>query len=155
MTSSINNAIEFVPQNTTDPASGLNLSINQIDMLLQCAVTSALANTPPTGVEGERHIVGPAPTGAWAGKANKLARYLNAAWTFADARIALSIADGRLYLRQATTWAAFGGPAGTGWTAGTGTENKAAYAADTATLLQTSQRVLALEKAIRLAGIIV
>ncbi|HVI28177.1 hypothetical protein [Hansschlegelia sp.] len=41
-----------------------------------------------------------------------------------------------------------------GWTAGTGTPNKGAFAANTATLAQTAQRVLALENAVRAANII-
>lgn len=107
MTNSINNAIPFVPENTIDPAAGLNDAINTIDVLLQLAVTSVGANTPPAGVEGQRHIVGTAPTGAWAGQANKIARYLDAAWNFYDARYALSLADGQIYVRTGSTWAAY------------------------------------------------
>jgi len=99
----INNAIPFVPENTTDPAAGLNLSLNQIDALLQTRVHSVGANAPPVGVEGQRHIVGTAPTGAWAGHANKLARYLDAGWQFYDARMVMDI-NGLIYLRPGTTW---------------------------------------------------
>lgn len=42
----------------------------------------------------------------------------------------------------------------TGWTAGTGTPNKGAFAADTATAAQAAQRVLALEQALRAHGLI-
>jgi hypothetical protein len=42
----------------------------------------------------------------------------------------------------------------TGWTAGTGTPNKGAYNADTATLLQVAQRVLAISQALRNHGLI-
>lgn len=41
-----------------------------------------------------------------------------------------------------------------GWTAGTGTPNKGAFAADTATAVQAAQRVLALEQALRTHGLI-
>ena len=99
----INNNIPFVPENTNDPAAGLNLSINQIDALLQARVQSVGANTPPTGAEGERHIVGTAPTGAWLGQANKLARFLSAGWQFYDARMVMDTA-GLIYLRPGTTW---------------------------------------------------
>ena len=99
----INNAIPFVPENTTDPAAGLNLSLNQIDALLQTRVHSVGANTPPAGVEGQRHIVGTAPTGAWVGQANRLARFLNAGWQFYDARMVMDI-NGLIYLRPGTTW---------------------------------------------------
>lgn len=46
------------------------------------------------------------------------------------------------------------GPRVTGFTAGTGTPNKGAFAADTATAAQAAQRVLALEQALRAHGII-
>jgi len=116
----INNAIPFVPENTTDPAAGLNLSLNQIDALLQVRVHTVGENAPPAGVEGQRHIVGTAPTGAWAGQANKLARYLDGAWQFFDARYALNLADGLWYVRQASTWASLAGSA-PAWGSITGT----------------------------------
>lgn len=102
----INNNIPFVPENTVDPAAGLNLSLNQIDALLQVRAHSVGTNTPPAGVEGQRHIVGTAPTGAWAGQANKLARFLDGAWSFYDARIVLGV-DGVLYVRPDATWLSF------------------------------------------------
>ena len=46
------------------------------------------------------------------------------------------------------------GPREAGWTAGTGTPNKGAFAADTATAVQAAQRVLALENALRAHGLI-
>lgn len=46
------------------------------------------------------------------------------------------------------------GPRETGWTVGTGTPLKGAFAADTATLQQTAQRTLALEQALRNHGLI-
>lgn len=46
------------------------------------------------------------------------------------------------------------GPRATGWTAGTGTPNKGAFAADTATAAQAAQRVLAIEQALRTHGLI-
>ena len=104
MTDTINNQIPFVPENTIDPAAGLNLSINTIDALLQVLVQTVGANTPPAGVEGQRHIVGTSPTGAWAGQANKLARFLGGAWQFFDARYALNVADGLWYVRSSSAW---------------------------------------------------
>lgn len=155
MTDTINNAIPFVPEGTIDPAAGLNLSLNTIDALLQLLVVTVGANTPPTGVEGERHIVGTSPTGPWSGQANKLARYLDAAWQFFDARYAVNVADGKLWVRPGATWHAFGGAADAGWTAGTGTENKGAFATGSATLGDVAGRVLALENAARAFGVIV
>ena len=104
MTDTINNAIPFVPENTIDPAAGLNLSLNTIDALLQVLVQSVGENTPPAGVEGQRFIVGTAPTGAWAGQANKLARFLDGGWQFFDARHVLNAADGLWYVRSSSAW---------------------------------------------------
>jgi hypothetical protein len=101
----INNGIPFVPENTIDPAAGLNISLNTIDALLQVLVVSVGANTPPgSPANGARYIVGTSPTGAWAGQANKLARWLDGAWQFTDARYALNAADGLFYVRAASTW---------------------------------------------------
>jgi hypothetical protein len=70
------NHIPYVPENTLDPAAGLNLALNIIDVLLQTSVTSMAVNTPPgSPSDGERYIVGPTPTGAWTGQAKNLARY--------------------------------------------------------------------------------
>ena len=114
MTDTINNKIPFVPENAIDPAAGLNLSLNTIDALVQVLVQTVGANTPPTGVEGNRHIVGTAPTGAWAGQANKLARFLGGAWQFFDARHVLNAADGLWYVRSGSTWAPLAGGGGGG-----------------------------------------
>ena len=110
MSNTINNSIPFVPENTIDPAAGLNIALNTIDALLQVLVQTVGANTPPAGVEGARHIVGTAPTGAWAGQANKLARFLDGVWRFYDARYVVNAADGALYVRSGSVWTLFSPP---------------------------------------------
>ncbi|MBN7822439.1 DUF2793 domain-containing protein [Bowmanella yangjiangensis] len=103
--SSANNNITFVPENTIDPAAGLNESISIIDALLQIAVVSVGDNTPPVSpASGARYIVGTAPTGAWAGQANKLARWLDSTWTFFDARYAVNLANVHFYVRGGAGW---------------------------------------------------
>lgn len=110
MVDSVNNLIPFVPENTTDPAAGLNLSIKIIDALLQLAVLTVNGNTPPgSPANGDRHIVGTAPTGAWAGQAGKMAQRLDGVWVFRPARIALNLADSQMYTRVSTTWAPMAG----------------------------------------------
>ena len=72
-----NTGIPYVPENTTDPAAGLNLALNTIDALLQTTVVSMGSNAPPgSPTDGDLHIVGGTPAGAWAGQANNLARYV-------------------------------------------------------------------------------
>jgi hypothetical protein len=122
MTSTINNGIPFVPENAIDPAAGLNMALNQIDPLLQLAVVSVGTNTPPgSPANGARYIVGTAPTGAWAGRANQVAQWLDGAWRFfTTARYALNLADGLWYVRQASAWVSLSGGAPT-WGSITGT----------------------------------
>jgi hypothetical protein len=106
----VNNGIPLVPENTIDQAAGLNLALNTIDALLQVLVVSVGLNTPPgSSANGARFIVGTEPTGPWAGQANKLARWLDGAWQFFDARYALNAADGQWYGRSGATWAQLGG----------------------------------------------
>lgn len=103
--SSVNNNIPFVPENTIDPAAGLNESINTIDALLQCWVLTVGENAPPgSPAAGDRHIVGTAPTGAWAGQAGKLARWLDGVWTFYNAAVVVNYADDSLYINGSAGW---------------------------------------------------
>lgn len=61
----------------------LNESLAALDAVVQLSVASRTVATPPTGpVLGARHIVGPSPTGAWAGKAGQLAAYQDGVWAF-------------------------------------------------------------------------
>jgi hypothetical protein len=107
MSNTVNNNIPLIPENTIDPAAGLNLSLVQIDSLLQVLVVSVGANTPPASpANGARYIVGTSPTGAWAGQANKLAMRLDGAWRFSDSRYVLNAADALFYIRPSTTWVA-------------------------------------------------
>lgn len=122
MSNTVNNNIPFVPENTIDPAAGLNEALNVIDMLLQLAVVTVNTNTPPASpTEGDRHVVGQAPTGAWAGRAGLVARYLDGYWNFLPARLAFNLADGVLYGRRTTTWASVAGSGGAAWGSITGT----------------------------------
>jgi len=122
MSVSTNNAIPFVPENTIDPAAGLNEAINTIDVLLQLAVLTVNGNTPPASpAAGDRHVVGTAPTGLWAGQAGKVARFLDGFWSFFSARYAFNLADGILYGRVSTTWSSVAGSSAPAWGSITGT----------------------------------
>lgn len=113
MSNTVNNGIPFVPENTIDPAAGLNESLLTVDALLQLAVVSVGDNTPPgSPANGARYVVGTAPTGAWAGRANQVAQRLDGAWRFYAARYALNLADGLWYVRSASTWAPLAGSGG-------------------------------------------
>lgn len=57
------------------------VGIDQLETGLGLAVENATTNTPPGSPSaGDSYIVGPSPTGDWAGHAAKLARYEDSAW---------------------------------------------------------------------------
>ena len=60
-----------------------NEALMQLDFLVQLTVADRTRTAPPPGpVEGQRHIIAAAPTGAWAGQAGKIALWLDGAWQF-------------------------------------------------------------------------
>jgi hypothetical protein len=61
-----------------------NEALRLLDVLVQAAVSTRGANTPPaTPAAGERHIVGSAPTGLWAGQAGRIALWEDpSGWAF-------------------------------------------------------------------------
>lgn len=102
MTDTAINALTYVPENTTDPAAGLNITIDQIDALLQCTVL-AIQDAPPGGPgDGDRYIVGTG-SGDWAGEDDQLAVYRATGdfWDFYAAKIVINLADGLLYINNA------------------------------------------------------
>ena len=113
MSDSANNKIPFVPQNTLDPAAGLNDAIRVIDALLNTRVQNITQNAPTSSdaVDGACFIVGSAPTGEWAGHAKALAIYVadGAFWQFYEAGVTawlvLNQDDGNLYKYNTATTA--------------------------------------------------
>jgi hypothetical protein len=104
MSNSSQNQIPYVPQDTLDPAAGLNDAIRVIDALLNTRVINMTTNAPPgSPADGAAYIVGSSPTGAWAGHAKALAVYVQegAFWNFyaagQQAWLILNKADGNLY----------------------------------------------------------
>ena len=60
-----------------------NEALRLLDILVQLRVIAFDASTPPAApAEGEVHALGAAPTGAWAGQANRLAAFAEGVWTF-------------------------------------------------------------------------
>ena len=60
----------------------VNEAIARLDALVQPAVAGVADSPPPDPVPGESHIVGPAPTGAWAGHVNEIAVWAQTQWLF-------------------------------------------------------------------------
>lgn len=106
-----NSGIPYVPENTTDPAAGLNLALNTIDALLQTTVIDMDQTAPPGSPgDGDLHIVATGATGAWAGQDDNLARYVDEGdfWQFFTAgdqvRIVFNADDGGLYVWHDGAW---------------------------------------------------
>ena len=138
MSNTVNNGIPFVPENTIDPAAGLNEALLTVDALLQLAVVSVGDNTPPgSPANGARYVVGTAPTGAWAAGAGAVAQFLDGAWRFYAARYVLNLADGLMYVRQGAAW----GVAAAEWTAETVSQAEAEVGTATTRRAWTAQLV--------------
>lgn len=64
-----------------------NEALRLLDITVQLAVLDRDLNAPPaTPAEGDRFIIGPAPTGAWAGRAGQIAAFWGGIWTFLPPR---------------------------------------------------------------------
>ena len=60
-----------------------NEALRLLDVLVQPAVATRGQNAPPASPqEGERHVVGDAPTGAWAGQPRRIAWWEAGQWAF-------------------------------------------------------------------------
>lgn len=77
-------------------------------------VQSIGSNTPPVSpVAGDMYVVGPAPTGAWAGQASNLAQWTGSAWQFTTVQpgwMGYSVANGNVYFRSTSVWIPYVGP---------------------------------------------
>ncbi|MFZ5792124.1 MAG: DUF2793 domain-containing protein [Pseudomonadota bacterium] len=87
----------------------VNEGLLAIDGIVQCAIKELNRNAPPTtAADGDRYIIGSAPTGAWTGKAYKLAIALDSAWRFHEPRPGwrvYNLADDTLYvLDSGSVW---------------------------------------------------
>lgn len=83
--------------------------LEMLDTVIMASVESIGGNSPPgSPTAGVRYIVGASPTGAWSGKAGRLAVYVNSAWVFYVPLIGFRIynkADGFLYLfNSSSAW---------------------------------------------------
>lgn len=63
-----------------------NEALRRLDGLVQLVVQSQADVPPASPVEGACHAVGPAPTGAWTGRAGKLALFEDGAWIYLTPR---------------------------------------------------------------------
>ncbi|WP_051469518.1 DUF2793 domain-containing protein [Chelativorans sp. J32] len=85
-----------------------NEAIRALDALVQIGVRQrGLEQPPATPKEGERYIVGEAPTEAWAGQAGRIAAFQDGAWAFYAPRagwLAYVSSEDRLVVHDGTRW---------------------------------------------------
>jgi hypothetical protein len=89
------------------------LTVNQVfrelDTLVNLTVFNRTTSAPPSAPnEGDRYIVGPSPTGIWAGKQNKIASFIGSAWKFFSASEGWQCYDqgaNTMLLFMGTSWA--------------------------------------------------
>jgi hypothetical protein len=85
-----------------------NEALRSLDGLVQLSVKDRTRNAPPASpADGARYIVGPTPTGAWAGWAGDIALRADGAWHRLPARdgfVAWVEAEGVLLVREGAGW---------------------------------------------------
>ena len=84
-----------------------NEALDIIDFFIQPVVQSRINTPPGSPVEGNAYIITASPSGAWAGNADKIARYMNSTWTFYSPFPGLgvwSIADAKDYIYHNSAW---------------------------------------------------
>ena len=85
-----------------------NEALTRLDMIVAATVQSIGSDDPPTAPDpGQCWIVGPAPSGAWAGQAGALAGWTPGGWRFVAAPEGTqvwSIADGVWARRSGSGW---------------------------------------------------
>jgi hypothetical protein len=88
-----------------------NEALRVLDTLVQLAVLDRDLGAPPASPgAGERWIVGPSPSGAWAGRADQVAAWQDGAWQFSAPQpgwVAYVADETRIVAWDGTAWGAF------------------------------------------------
>ena len=83
MSQSTNLALPYLGASQSQKHVTVNEGLRSLDVLVQIAVKSAALSAPPGSPnDGQRWIIGPAPTGLWAGRATQIAAWQDGAWVF-------------------------------------------------------------------------
>lgn len=96
--------------------AGMDGNLKKLDAIVQVSVKDKDLNAPPgSPANGDRYIVGPAPTGGWATHAGEIAAFdgPSALWVFYPAKRGwlVYVEDEDVhYLRGAASWALWGKP---------------------------------------------
>jgi hypothetical protein len=83
MSQSTNLALPYLAASQSQKHVTVNEGLRFLDVLVQISVKSAALSAPPGApADGQRWIIGPAPTGLWAGRATQIAAWQDGAWVF-------------------------------------------------------------------------
>jgi hypothetical protein len=83
MANTSNLQLPLIDQNQSQKAVTHNAALASLDAIVQLAVTdNGLAAPPGSPADGDRYIVAPSATSAWAGKDLQIAAWQNGAWSF-------------------------------------------------------------------------
>lgn len=86
----------------------MDANLIMLGSIIGLTVLSRTLDAPPVSpLDGDRYIVGSAPTGAWAGNAFKVALWLSGAWIFHTPKtgwLAWVQAESKLSVYNAGTW---------------------------------------------------
>lgn len=83
MSQSTNLALPYLGASQSQKHVTVNEGLRFLDVLVQIAVKSAALSAPPgSPADGQRWIIGAAPTGLWAGRATQIAAWQDGAWVF-------------------------------------------------------------------------
>ncbi len=77
-----NLSLPFLESGQAQKHVTLNESLRLLDTVTQLAVAAVSASPPSEPVDGERHIVGAGPSGAFSGHAGEVAAFQDGAWVF-------------------------------------------------------------------------
>lgn len=108
MSNSLNLELPYVAAAQAQKHVTVNDAFRRIDSVVQLSVTNRTRNAPPASPqEGDRYIVGPSPSGAWAGYPFNVAAYADGAWVFFDPRagwLAYVVDEGAIVYFTGTSW---------------------------------------------------
>lgn len=115
MSDTVNLKLPFLAPQQAQKHVTHNEALAALDRLVQLTVLDRNLASPPTSpVEGARYIVAAAATGAWAGKSNQIAAWVDGIWLFhapIEGWIAWVADEDVLLVHDGAQWAALPAPA--------------------------------------------
>jgi hypothetical protein len=108
MANTTNLQLPLIDQNQSQKAVTHNVALASLDAIVHLAVIDdGLAAPPGTPADGDRYIVAPSASGAWAGKDLQIAAWQNGAWSFYAPRsgwLAFVMSKSEAHLWTGASW---------------------------------------------------